>query len=163
MWTSWRSEEVSGNTAPTQRFRCQLYRFGMHCRGQILAKWAPAHVAGDCLQMFIGLDLFARRTRFLPDEKTRLSTRLSGQLRTGLTELVTGCRSRKQDLPTKNQAGAAGRNRTCDPLLRREMLYPLSYSRAARQCIKAEDTRCACAPRGPRLAGAGAVAQVSGM
>ena len=33
-------------------------------------------------------------------------------------------------------AGAAGRNRTCDPLLRREMLYPLSYSREARQCIK---------------------------
>jgi hypothetical protein len=31
--------------------------------------------------------------------------------------------------------GAAGRNRTCDPLLRREMLYPLSYSRAAFQCI----------------------------
>ena len=62
----------------------------------------------------------------------------------------------------KRQAGAAGRNRTCDPLLRREMLYPLSYSRAARQCSKGArmDRRGA---RGPRLAEAYEIAQVSGM
>src|ERR1700693_4453865 len=44
LWTSWRLGEVSGNTAPPQRFQCQLYRFGMHGRGQMLGKWAPAHL-----------------------------------------------------------------------------------------------------------------------
>ena len=52
------------------------------------------------------------------------------------TEPVTDTWSRNRKMPTTRQAGAAGRNRTCDPLLRREMLYPLSYSREAGQCIK---------------------------
>ncbi len=45
------------------------------------------------------------------------------------TELVTGQWSPTRARSITRQAGAAGRNRTCDPLLRREMLYPLSYSR----------------------------------
>src|SRR5207244_3449224 len=53
-----------------------------------------------------------------------------------LRELVTAEWSPNAQMPITRQAGAAGRNRTCDPLLRREMLYPLSYSRAVGQCIK---------------------------
>src|ERR1700748_2702603 len=41
-------------------------------------------------------DLFVRRTRFLPDEKTRRPTRLSGHFRATRTELVTGESSRNQ-------------------------------------------------------------------
>jgi hypothetical protein len=80
--------------------------------------------------------LFAWRTDFLPDEKTRRPTRLSGQFGETRRELVTAIWSHIVRMPITRQAGAAGRNRTCDPLLRREMLYPLSYSRAVSQCIK---------------------------
>jgi hypothetical protein len=31
---------------------------------------------------------------------------------------------------TRLNTGTPGRNRTCDPLLRRQLLYPLSYRRA---------------------------------
>jgi hypothetical protein len=82
------------------------------------------------------LGLFAYRTEFLPDEKTRRPTRLSGHFLDGPGELVTREWSPTARMPITRQAGAAGRNRTCDPLLRREMLYPLSYSRAVSQCIK---------------------------
>ena len=83
----------------------------------------------------LGCHMFAGRTRVLPCEKTRRPTRLSGHFapKRGPGNLGTG--------PTSNAGrqqagGAAGRNRTCDPLLRREMLYPLSYSRAGRKCSK---------------------------
>src|ERR1700760_1486184 len=45
LWTSWRPAEVPRNTASTQRFQCRLYRFGEVGRGQMLGKWAPAHLS----------------------------------------------------------------------------------------------------------------------
>ena len=78
LWTSWRPAEVSGNTAPTQRFQRQLYRFGAHGQRQLLRKWAHAHLLIIRPVALMSVDLFVRRTRFLPDEKTRRPTRLSG-------------------------------------------------------------------------------------
>ena len=82
--------------------------------------------------------LFGWRTWLLPDEKTRRPTRLSGHWRPSNPELLGPEWSPMRHMPITGHGvdGAAGRNRTCDPLLRREMLYPLSYSREARQCIK---------------------------
>src|ERR1700748_632068 len=45
LWTSWRPAEVPRNTASTQRFQGQLYRFGDLGRRQMLGKWAPAHLS----------------------------------------------------------------------------------------------------------------------
>ena len=39
-------------------------------------------------------------------------------------------RDRFNSLIWKDWNGAPGRTRTCDPLLRRQMLYPLSYGRS---------------------------------
>lgn len=144
LWTSWRPAEVPRNAASTQRFQPRLYRFGNPGRGQISggARGPARRADGPAVA---GLrTLFAGRTRLLPDEKTRRPTRLSGSFRTTRRELVTARWSPIAQMPITRQAGAAGRNRTCDPLLRREMLYPLSYSRAVDQCIKG---------RGPSRAG----------
>ena len=83
LWTSWRPEKVSGNTAPTQRFQGQLYRFDGIGRGQMLSKWAPAHLFAVLIAACCRADLFARRTSLLPDEKTRRPTRLSGHFGRG--------------------------------------------------------------------------------
>lgn len=134
LWTSWRPAEVTRNTAPTQRFRPRLYRFGGVGRGQMLAKWVRAHVSRIGAGSTLRPRLFARRTRFLPGEKTHRPTRLSGHC--WIANAGTCNRCVESDAPhADNRArsdGAAGRNRTCDPLLRREMLYPLSYSRTRR-------------------------------
>ena len=105
--------------------------------------------------------LFARRTRFLPDEKTRRPTRLSGHFGSDSKGTCNRRVESQPRMPITRQAGAAGRNRTCDPLLRREMLYPLSYSRAVRQCSKGGGASRS-GPRGPWLAEATEIAQVSG-
>src|ERR1700761_4851937 len=45
LWTSWRPAEVPRNTASTQRFQAQLYRFGDVGWGQMSGKWVPAHLS----------------------------------------------------------------------------------------------------------------------
>ena len=93
-------------------------------------------------------DLCDWRTTLLPDGKTRRPTRLSGHsLR--LRRFGLGFARHGGDGTSRHETalifsgadGAAGRNRTCDPLLRREMLYPLSYSRAAAECTQERSTQ----------------------
>jgi hypothetical protein len=141
LWTSWRPEKVSGNTAPTQRFQRQLYRFDGRHPGQMLSKWAPAYFSTEPCPAACGSRLFVKRTTLLPDEKTRRATRLSGHFGPHAARNLQPALESQRDVVDTGKAGAAGRNRTCDPLLRREMLYPLSYSREAGQCTQARGSR----------------------
>jgi hypothetical protein len=132
LWTTWRAAEVRGNSAPTQRFQPQLYRLDDLGREQMLGKWVPAYLSRVRPVGFHGSDMFASRTRFLPDEKTPTAHSAARSPRAGFEGTCNRRVESKPHLPISRSAGAAGRNRTCDPLLRREMLYPLSYSRASR-------------------------------
>jgi hypothetical protein len=85
----------------------------------------PRFRSGACCRA----GLFASRTSLLPHEKTRRPTRLSGHFVPGADGTCNRPLESDRSRPMTRRAGAAGRNRTCDPLLRREMLYPLSYSR----------------------------------
>ena len=70
-----------------------------------------------CTGAFIGRKILPVLTILLPLRKTISAIRQRG--------LKSGIKAEKRQ---KN--GAPGRNRTCDPLLRRQLLYPLSYQGA---------------------------------
>jgi hypothetical protein len=99
LWTSWRAAEVPRNTASTQRFQGQLYR-SVTVAGD---KYGPIGRSGSRRarrrKPVLRTVMFARRTRFLPDEKTRRPTRLSGQYPELPTELVTATWSPNPRMP----------------------------------------------------------------
>ena len=73
--TSGQHVEDAWKSAPTQRFRSGLYRFGLPGRGQ--PAWSASAGAGGARSLRWHR-LFAFRTNLLSGEKTRQPTRLSG-------------------------------------------------------------------------------------
>ena len=96
-------------------------------------KWVQAQ--GGWASAKLLLDTYGH---FLPTETTGYADALSGDPRTALygpcEEWTRHAGPRRSEYPKESVglAGAPGRNRTSDPLLRRQPLYPLSYRGAYR-------------------------------
>jgi hypothetical protein len=117
---------ISGSIVPF-REPCPWTNIGQ-AEAPALSSWGP-----NCRVASLGCSLTAQSSCLMKRPAGPLGCRVIFWTAQGTCN--QGVESHRPDADNK-ATGAAGRNRTCDPLLRREMLYPLSYSRAVSQCIK---------------------------